>query len=161
WVLRWLDPHLAWYAWPASVFLIGAIVTQIELLFRRPDESPAGQRRSGRRGRDWAAFSGRLIVTTAVLIESGRAIWYALRSFGFRPAFGPRELLQADRIMNMQTGVSPMVPVLFLALGVLIWACFQLERLYLVSSFRGDNPFVYEIQAGTSPQRVPGQRRTH
>jgi hypothetical protein len=50
-------------------------------------------------------------------------------------------LLFFERATNLPNGISPVVPVFFIGMGIFAWSTFQLKRLYLLDHHRVPFPF--------------------
>ena len=100
-------------------------------------------RRFGRRR--WRLTVLLLMDVAAILL----LVVYALRGPAVPPAWQLPEyaVLFFERAVNLGSGVSPVVPVLFLSLGFVCWALCQLKRLSQIDWFYLKNPLATPLQA--------------
>ncbi len=64
-----------------------------------------------------------------------------------------------ERVVNLQSGVSPMAPVLFLAIGFCCWTFCELKRLLLLDRFQVDSPFPAKEEASAVGGVQDAQKR--
>jgi hypothetical protein len=106
---------------------------------------------SGRPGQEagrWlprAAFLMVLLEGLVFLASFALAVWgiaYALVRLFFSPARpAPQELLDFARMTTPGTGLSPLIPVVFLCAALFAWGIFLVKKLYLASRFSVPSPF--------------------
>jgi len=96
----------------------------------------------------------------AILVESLLVIAladYFIESWHARQVSNHLTSWQAmflERSLNLSTGVSPLLPLIFVCLTLFLWFVYQLRRLYLADQFSVANPFPSQSAGGYPFKRI-------
>ncbi|HEY7424537.1 MAG TPA: hypothetical protein VH682_09940 [Gemmataceae bacterium] len=146
-----MEKFLLWLSRVLLVVLATALLTPILYLFKTksvPATAEAARPAQGK-GKGGLRAIGTFFCQWGLLILILIALflfifWYATaqwRSLSVKDSLTSWQTMFFERAFNVATGVSPLLPLIFICLTLFLWCSFQLRRMHLAGRFAVSNPF--------------------